>query len=93
MKIRLAHLALLVALPSAVYAGSYSSFAKEVHFVKASATERLATQKANAYDLVWNHTAGKFAAKRVIIGEPLMMDQPRQQTNQAPAVDQRALAI
>ena len=63
MKLRLSHLALLVALPSVVCAGSYMSFAKEVRFVTASESERLVVKQAHSYDLAWSKTAGKFEAR------------------------------
>lgn len=93
MKLRLSHLVLLIALPSVVCAGSYVSFAKEVRFVTASNSERLVVKKTHSYDLVWNKTVGKFEAKTVINGEPLIMDQPLQAPSQVLDTNRRALAI
>ena len=93
MKLRLPHLALLIALPSAVYAGSHGSFTKEVRFVDASSIERVVLKRPASYDLVWNESTGKFNAITVINGKPLRMDTSPKEESPAPEINYQALAI
>ncbi|PWQ93768.1 hypothetical protein [Leucothrix arctica] len=92
MKLRLPHLVLLIALPSAVYAGSHGSFTKELRFVDASSVERVVLKQPMSYDLIWSPNAGRFNAVKVIKGKPLKMDKS-QEASQTPEINYRALAI
>jgi hypothetical protein len=93
MKLRLSHLAILIALPSAVFAGSLTSFAKDVTFVDAEKTERTIVNQSRSYDLTWDSTTNKFEASAVISGDQLMLNQPTEEVSEVPEMNPRELAI